>query len=333
VSIEPLLIPSNRAVGQVVEWLVWAAVVGHAERITHVFLPLDDRGVDGIIRRVDDEAMCAVQVKGRTVIHHGHIEAVVNRNALDDRHVTFVITHLDPATVRLGEAVYVMDADTVLELGSHSPGGVNPEVAIVLPYPPRPGTPSWPYACSLSEIPLRLFPSAGVLRAAHAAAPQEPAPQRSQHRIESEILGHLAELEVMRLLGVPPALNTFKSFPDLEEAEYLVRHRPTGMIRGVQVKCLTVPDPGAEGQVEFSGISFVPSPRTDFVVLAWRRDIAGFDDNAWLIPAADLPHLVHTDRAICFIGLRIRSTRGSRFDRYRLRREAIAAAIEQRMQG
>jgi hypothetical protein len=99
VSIEPFLSPSNRAVGQVVEWLVWAAVVGHADRITHVFLPLDDRGVDGIVRRVDDEAMCAVQVKGRTVIHHGHIEAVVNRNALDDSHVTFVIAHLGLAPI------------------------------------------------------------------------------------------------------------------------------------------------------------------------------------------------------------------------------------------
>lgn len=61
---------SRRALGQVVEWLVWAAIVGHSERTTHVFLPLDDRGVDGIVRRVEDEAMCAVQVKGRTSLRH-----------------------------------------------------------------------------------------------------------------------------------------------------------------------------------------------------------------------------------------------------------------------
>jgi hypothetical protein len=330
VSTEPLLSSSNRAVGQVVEWLVWAAVVGHAERTTHVFLPLDDRGVDGIIRRVDDEAMCAVQVKGRAVISAGGIEAVVNRNALDDPHVTFVIAYLDPTMVRLGEAVYVMDASTVLELGSHSPNRTNPEVGLFLPYPPRPGSRSWPYACQLSDMSTRLFPSAGVPRPAAPSVPV-PATQRSERGTEGELLGHLAELEVMRLLGVPAALNTFKSFPDLEETEYLVRHRPTGAIRGVQVKCLIVPDADTQGAVAFRGGSFVPSPLTDFIVLAWRRDRAAFDDNAWLIPAADIPHLVRVDWPTSRIELRIGITRGSRFDKYRMPREAIATAIEQRM--
>jgi hypothetical protein len=38
----------------------------------------------------------------------------------------------------------------------------------------------------------------------------------------------------MRLLGEPATLDTFKSFPDLEEAEYLARHRRSGNIRGVR---------------------------------------------------------------------------------------------------
>jgi hypothetical protein len=84
--------------------------------------------------------------------------------------------------------------------------------------------------------------------------------------------------------------------------------------------------------VEFSGISFVPSPLTDFAVPAWRRDLAAFDDNAWLIPAADIPHLVDVKKAICFIGLRTNVTRrGSRFNRYRLPRDAVAGAVEGRM--
>jgi hypothetical protein len=330
VSLQPLLSPSNRAVGQVVEWLIWAAIVGNADRTTHVFLPLDDRGVDGIVRRVDDEAMCAVQVKGRTAIRHGHIETVINRHALNDPHVTFVVAYLDPATIRLGDQVYVMHAQTVLELGSNPEGGANPEVAVGLPYPPRADTKFWPYACALAEISTHLFPSAGAPSAV-APIPLAPPIASSPNRAEGEILGHLAELEVMRLLGAPSTLNTFKSFPDLEEAEYLVRHRDTGAIRGVQVKCLIVPDADTQGLVEFSGISFVPSPLTDFVILAWRRDLAAFDDNAWVIPAADLPHLMHTDRDHCFIGLRINSRHESRFDTYRLSRQAIATAIEGRM--
>jgi hypothetical protein len=81
-----------------------------------------------------------------------------------------VIAYLDPVNVRLGETVYVMDADTVLKLGSHSPGGVNPEVALVLPYPPRSDTRSWPFACSLGDISTRLFPS--------PASPKHPLPCR-----------------------------------------------------------------------------------------------------------------------------------------------------------
>jgi hypothetical protein len=92
-----------------------------------------------------------------------------------------------------------------------------------------------------------------------------------------------------------------------------------------------VPDADTQGLVEFSGISFVPSPRTDIVTLAWGRDRAAFDDNAWAIPAADLPHLMHTARNRCFIGLRINSPHESRFDKYRLPRGAIATALKRRM--
>lgn len=75
-----------------------------------------------------------------------------------------------------------------------------------------------------------------------------------------------------------------------------------------------------------------PVALTDFVILAWRRDPATFDDTAWLIPAADLPQLVHTDVSKCFIGLRIDViARGSRFNKYRIPREAVADVVERQM--
>ena len=109
----------------------------------------------------------------------------------------------------------------------------------------------------------------------------------------------------MRLLGEPPTLNTFKSFPDLEEAEYLVRHRPSGNIRGVQVKCLIVPDADYRGGVDFTARRSPPSPLTDFVILAWREDLGGFDDDAWIIPAIDIPRFVSTDGYTFRLPLRI----------------------------
>ncbi len=326
---------SRRALGQVIEWLVWSSIVGHSERTTHVFLPLDDRGVDGIVRRVDDEAMCAVQVKGRTSLAYSEIRTVVRRTALDDPKITFVIALLDPATITLGETVYVMDAETVLRLGSPSSGPNGAEVELRLPYPPRPESKWAPYSCPLADLPVHLFASAGVPAAVSqapaspgesVAEPFVPAPPRQR-----ELLGHLAELEVMRLLGEPPTLNTFKSFPDLEEAEYLVRHRPSGNIRGVQVKCLIVPDADYRGGVDFHGPSFAPSPITDAVILAWREDLGGFDEGAWIIPAVDIPQLVSTDRYTFRLPLRISTHRASRFDVYRVERKQIPQVLEARV--
>ncbi|MGH2868808.1 MAG: hypothetical protein ACRDNK_14765 [Solirubrobacteraceae bacterium] len=325
---------SRLALGQVIEWLVWSAIVGHSDRTTHVFLPLDDRGVDGIVRRVDDEAMCAVQVKGRTSIAYSEIRTVVRRTALDDPNITFVVALLDPVTVALGQTVYVMGAGTVLRLGSPSNGPNGPEVELRLPYPPRQESKWAPYACPLLELPTHLFPSAGVPPVARPrpamldeplAEPFTPAPPRRR-----ELLGHLAELEVMRLLGEPPTLNTFKSFPDLEEAEYLVRHRPSGSIRGVQVKCLIVPDADYHGGVDFHGPSFAPSPLVDAVILAWREDLGGFDERAWIIPAIDIPELVTTDRYTFRLSLWVSDTEPNRFDPYRVQRAAIGTILEAR---
>jgi hypothetical protein len=328
------LSPSHKAVGQVIEWLVWAAIVGRSERITHVFLPLDDRGVDGIIRRVDDEAMCAVQVKGRSSLRHSELSVQVRRDALDDLNVTFVFTLLDPVQIALGDIVYVMDAADVRENGGPTVRLGVDVLNVDMPYPPKPGSRWHRFACPLPELATRLFPSAGnppgttptPAEPTPAAQPEIPAPPRQR-----ELLGHLAELEVMRLLGEPPTLNTFKSFPDLEEAEYLVRHRPSGNIRGVQVKCLIVPDAEHHSNVDIHGPSFVASPNTDIVVLAWREDRRAFDDAAWIIPAVDIPRLITTDGYTLHLKLRISDDIPSRFDRYRVGRQAVSEALEARV--
>jgi hypothetical protein len=328
------LSPSHKAVGQVIEWLVWAAIVGHSERITHLFLPLDDRGVDGIIRRIDDEAMCAVQVKGRSSLRHSELCLQVVREALDDLNVTFVFALLDPVQITLGQTVYVMDAADVLEHGRPTVRLGIDVLNVDMPYPPKPGSRWQRFACPLPELATRLFPSAGnplgttptPTEPRAAAHPEIPAPPRRR-----ELLGHLAELEVMRLVGEPPTLNTFKSFPDLEEAEYLVRHRPSGNIRGVQVKCLIVPDAEHHSDVDIHGPSFVASPNIDIVVLAWREDRRAFDDAAWIIPAVDIPHLITTDGYTLHLKLRISDDIPSRFDRYRVRRQAVPEVLEARV--
>jgi hypothetical protein len=116
-----LATPSKRDLGQVIEWLAWSAIVGYSERIMHVFLPLDDRGVDGIARRVDDDAMCAIQVKGRTSLFTGELQVVLRGVALADENVTVVVALLDPATIALGETVFVFDVPAVTVLARIRP--------------------------------------------------------------------------------------------------------------------------------------------------------------------------------------------------------------------
>src|SRR5437879_5215508 len=54
------------ATGQVAEFKVWAELVRQSIGRLHVFLPLRDVGIDGVLHRLDDGAYIAVQVKGRT---------------------------------------------------------------------------------------------------------------------------------------------------------------------------------------------------------------------------------------------------------------------------
>ena len=53
------------SVGQVAEWLVWTRLVGSSSGDLHLFLPLRDEGIDGIVHRLSTDAYARVQVKGR----------------------------------------------------------------------------------------------------------------------------------------------------------------------------------------------------------------------------------------------------------------------------
>jgi len=311
-----LITPSKRDLGQVIEWQMWSAMVGYPERITHVFLPLDDRGVDGIVRRLDDDAMCAIQVKGRTSLFKGELQVVLRDVAIADTNITVVVALLDPAAMTLGDTVYVLDVPSINRLGTHTTNNGHPIVELAIPYPHKPGSRWERYACSLSELADRVLPTstAPPLAAPLAAVPPGP----------KDLIGHLAELEVIRLLGEGAELNTFKSFPDIEVAEYLVRHRPSGLIRGIQVKCITLHDPNGHGMVNFHRAAFRPSPAVDVVVLTYRSDLAAFDEHAWVIPAVDVPALVSTAGSNIELMLHPAGGYGSKYDRYRALRSRLA---------
>jgi hypothetical protein len=85
------------------------------------------------------------------------------------------------------------------------------------------------------------------------------------------------------------------------------------------------------GGVDFHGPSFAASPLTDAVVLAWRKDLDGFDDRAWIIPTIEIPRLAATDRYSFRLPLRISATKPSPFDPYRVERTLIPTMLESRV--
>jgi hypothetical protein len=61
VPAEPWTRDEASASGQVFEFRVWAALTEQSRGSLHVFLPLTDRGVDGLVHRLTDGTYIAVQ--------------------------------------------------------------------------------------------------------------------------------------------------------------------------------------------------------------------------------------------------------------------------------
>ena len=80
-EVEPVRV-RNLSVGQVAEWLMWTRLVATSGGDLHVFLPLDDRGVDGIVHRISTDGFARVQVKGRSLHRYRGIEIQVRADEL-----------------------------------------------------------------------------------------------------------------------------------------------------------------------------------------------------------------------------------------------------------
>jgi hypothetical protein len=233
-----------------------------------MFLPLDDRGVDGILRRPADDAMVPLQVKGRTRPASGaHLDLEIADWSLGDEPVRWILTLLEPGATALLPAALLVDTASIRQLATPCVGdGGEPAHRVACPLPPPSHNPWAPFACLTSELADCVLPP---LRAAAPAFAEEAAQLVSP--AQAHWMGALAEVEVMRLLSVVPELNVFKSFPDIELTEYITRRSPDGAMRGIQVKCVGLDGPD-EGGAFFVSDRDLATPTTALlVVLAWRR--------------------------------------------------------------
>ena len=101
---------SEDAIGQAAEFLVWAALIEQSGGGLHVFLPMLDRGIDGLIHRLGDGAYLALQVKAKTFLHSAEAPIAVFDNDLYTDDQLIVGVHLDGD--HLGPFALVADAAT-----------------------------------------------------------------------------------------------------------------------------------------------------------------------------------------------------------------------------
>ena len=275
------------SVGQVAEWLVWSWLVGSSSGDLHVFLPLRDEGIDGIVHRLSTDAYARVQVKGRhpRASRDGVSVEVRDHELVDDRAVIVAVAiaiAVERPNLGLAPSALVVDVPTFRERATRSEwrGIVKHAATVTLPPAPRD---KWaPWCLPLEAVGDRLLPPPGApvalpaaIDAVGVAAPLWTASTR---------IGYRAEMELVRRSADVQRLNLFKAHPDLEPNEYVLYDLVSRGILGVQVKAVTL---GASGHTTVNVFrpALRPSSSTWFVVFSAHDEGSAFDEVCAVVPS------------------------------------------------
>lgn len=270
--------------GQAAEFLVWTALTLSSP--LHVFLPLRDMGIDGIVRLPGTDLAAALQVKGRHPLKDGKLHVLIRDSELRDPRAVIVVVVLDEQARQLHGTVICVDAPTFEALAFRR-RGVDHGYQASIPFPPAASSRWFPYALHIDALAERLLP--GVAEAADLVV--APPPRVRPAGFGSDV-GYRAEARLVALLAEDARLNTFKAFPDLEMVEYCVRHVHTGGIAGIQVKAISVDDSHPRGTVKVPPHTLRPTPNTWFTVFAERRDHTSPHPVCLLISSMDIGDLL-----------------------------------------
>ena len=294
------------AAGQVAEFKVWAELVRQSIGRLHVFLPLRDVGIDGVVHRLADGAYLAVQVKGRTELTPaGQVHITVTATSLNDGDALLVGVLVDGE--QLGRMVLVAPESKFSELAAHDV--VDGREYLTAAFAIREGGRSkWaPYLVARERLAERFGAEfVGTTSAEEFLA----------LRVDRGREGFLGETEVIRRLAEAESLNLFRPFPDLETVEVLARHVLTRRFLGLQVKTVGWDKAHLENRVYVRRSSFRPSPSTFICVLGWNRDEGRFEDDCLLIPSEELAGLARVQGEWMMLELEPGGVRHRRLDRY-----------------
>jgi hypothetical protein len=306
------------AAGQVVEFKVWAELVRQSLGGLHLFLPLRDRGIDGVVHRLADGAYLPVQVKGRTSLTAaGQVHITVTASSLSDDQAFVVATVVD--SDQLGRFVLVVNEAAFRSLAAHDvvEGREYLTVAFAMH---EGGTSRWaPYLVAREHLAERF----GAAPAA-AAVSEDWTPLRVDRGRE----GFLGEMEVVRRLAQAESLNLFRPFPDLETVEVLSRHVLSHRFLGLQVKTVGWDEAHLENRVYVRRSSFRPSTTTFVCVLGWNRDSSEFEDDCLLIPSEEMAIVARVEGEWMMLELEPGGLRHRRLDRYRRPLLSLGLTVE-----
>jgi hypothetical protein len=215
------------AAGQMAEFKVWGELIRQSLGGLHVFLPLRDVGIDGVLHRLSDGAYIPVQVKARTELTPaGQVHITVTAGSLvdDAALVVGVLVEGD----QLGTMALVVDEATFRRLAIHDV--VDGREYLTAAFEMHAGgTSRW--------LPF-LVPRDGLAQRFGGAARLgivEDEELEAAH-VDRGRVGFVGEMEIIRRLADAEELVMFRPFPDLETVEVLVRHAASRKFLGLQVK-------------------------------------------------------------------------------------------------
>lgn len=316
---------ANDAIGQTGEFLVWAALTSQSGGRLHVFLPLLDRGIDGLVHRLDDGDYIAVQVKTKSTIGHNEAPIAVYEDHLFTDDQLIVGVFLEGGS--LGPYALVVDSATLRRTATRIDDRGRTMLIVDMPAVPSAGHRWSEHLVSISGLASRL----GIAAAAEEVPAESPelAPIPSD---EDRVIGFLGEQEVCRRMATLDACGLFRPFPDSEMVELVVRRLASGSTLGLQVKTAQLGHAHDMRHVLINRATYVGSASTYVVALAWIVSDGRFHETCLLIPSRDVPSIAGQDGPYYELHFRPDgSAMPSRLDPYRVPLAELSKAVASRL--
>jgi len=306
------------AAGQVAEFKVWSELIRQSTGGLHIFLPLRDRGIDGVVHRLRDGFYVPVQVKARTELTPaGQVHITVTESSLADDSALLVATLVEGD--RLGSMVLVADEATFRGLASHDVVAGREYLTAAFEMHVE-GHSRWaPYLVPRDRLAERF----GSTLVSVDAKSQDVQPVADRGTV-----GFLGEAEVVRRLAEAEALRLFRPFPDLETVEVLAQHVSSKRFFGLQVKTSGWDATHVENRVYVRRSSFRASPDTHLVVVGWDRVRAAFSDACLLIPSLEVPEVTRLEGEWMVLELEPGALHHRRLDKYRVALASLGSVVE-----